>query len=177
MSANVGAALWIARTTEADPQASLLSTFPMQSNSDTLTAGRERLPRAALVGDFMLQTLRQLYDQGLHSAAVGRALALLSASPLIGKLVRNREAVSDAAGWCGWVLAGGVVLFASWELGGFGVLVGEEPHQEPPGPPAVRQPARTAPAEAQAEGCTQASLNRATGTTTAANCQQALRSR
>jgi hypothetical protein len=172
MSADVGAALWIVRTTEADPQASLPSNFPMQSISATLTAARERLPRAALVGDFMLQTLRQLYDRGLHSAAVARARAALSASPLVVTLVRNREAVSDAAGWCGWVLAGGVVLFASWELGGFGVLIG----QEPLGPPAVHQPPRTMPAEAQAGGCTQASLNRTTGRTTAANCQQALRS-
>jgi hypothetical protein len=118
----------------------------------------------------MLQTLRQLYDQGWHGEAIERARAVFRASPLVREIARNREAARDAVAWFGWGLAGSVVLFAAWELGGFAVLVG----QQPADPPAVHEPGRMVPAQAEAGGCTQASLNRATGRTTAANCQQAL---
>ena len=116
--------------------------------------------------------LRQVYDESSRSEAVERACSALRAAPLVGRLARDREAVGDALAWCGWVLAGGVVLFASWELGGFAVLVG----QEAPDPPALHQTADTASAQAEDGGCTQASLDRVTRKTTAATCQQALRS-
>jgi hypothetical protein len=122
----------------------------------------------------MLRTLRhlyeQVYDQGLHWKAFERTRAALYASTLARKLARNREAVSETLGWCGWAVGACIVLIASWELGGFAVLVSQEPMLRPP---AFREAARAAPAQGQAGGCTQASLDRTTGLTTPSSCRPA----
>lgn len=122
----------------------------------------------------MLQTLRHLYgrvyDQGLRWKAFERARAALCASPLGRKLARNREAVSETLGWCGWAVGACIVLIASWELGGFAALVSQEPLLRPP---AFREAVRATPAQGQSGGCTQVSLNRATGLTTPSNCRPA----
>jgi hypothetical protein len=65
----------------------------------------------------------------------------------------------------GWALFGGATAFAIWELGGFAAHFADEP-----GRPAV---ARQMPAPFRptgASGCTQASIDRATGQTTAGSC-------
>jgi hypothetical protein len=72
----------------------------------------------------MLHMLRQLCDRWLRSGGVERARAAFCASSLGRQLARNRETVRDALAWFGWGLAGALVLVASWELGGFAVLVG-----------------------------------------------------
>ena len=122
----------------------------------------------------MLQALRHLYgqvhDKGLHWKAFERARAALCASRLARKLARNREAVSETLGWCGWAVGASIVLLASWEIGGFAVLVSQEPLLRPP---AFREATRAAAAQDQAGGCTQASLDRATGLTTPSNCRPA----
>jgi hypothetical protein len=116
----------------------------------------------------MLRSVRQLYKQSCNSEAIERARALLLASPLVRRLLRDREAVADALGWCGWTLAAGALLYIAWEIGGFSVLVGQGPLLSPP---ALQAPMRAAATEPQAGGCTQASLNRSTGQTKAASCQ------
>ena len=120
----------------------------------------------------MLQTLRhlhgQVHDKGLHWKAFERTRTALRASPLARKVARNREAVRETLGWCGWAVGACIVLIASWELGGFAVLVSQEPLLRPP---AFREAARAAPAQDRAGGCTQASLDRATGLTTPSNCR------
>ncbi len=157
--------------------------FLMQPIPGTLPAGRTRWPgvrrarRRRWRGTFMLQTLlqtfRHLCDRRFQREAIERARASLRASPLVRKVCGDREAVRDALGWLGWALAGALLLLAAWRIGGFGVLVGQGPSVVP----APRQQVvRVVPAEVRAEGCTQASLNRTTGRTTAAKCQQALRS-
>lgn len=122
----------------------------------------------------MLQTLRHLYGQaygqGLRWKAFERTRAALRATPLARKLARNREAVRETLGWCGWAVGACMVLIASWELGGFAVLVSQEPLLRPP---AFHEAARAAPARGHADGCTQASLDRATGLTTPSNCRPA----
>jgi hypothetical protein len=122
----------------------------------------------------MLQTLRhlygQVYDEGFQWKAIERARAALCASPLACKLASNREAISETLGWCGWAVGACVVLAASWEIGGFAVLISEEPLVAPG---AFREAVRTVPARGQAAGCTQASLDRITGLTTPSSCRAA----
>lgn len=121
-----------------------------------------------------MQTLRALYgqgyDQGLHRKAVERARAALHASSFGRKLARNREAISETLGWFGWAAGACIVLLASWELGGFAVLLSQEPLLRPP---AFREAVRAAPAQGQSGGCTQVSLNRATGLATPSTCRPA----
>jgi hypothetical protein len=122
----------------------------------------------------MLQTLRQLYgqvyDHGVHWKAFERARAGLYAFPLGRKLARNREVVSETLGWFGWAVGACMVLIAAWELGGFAVLVSQEPLLRPP---AFREAAGAAPAQGLSGGCTQASLDRTTGLTTPGICRSA----
>jgi len=144
----------------------------MQPAPATLLASRWYERDGGVGGGFMLQTLRhfweETYEQAFNSQGLERARAALLASPAVRALMRNREAVRDALGWGGWVLVGGVVLFAAWEIGGFGVLVGQ-----PLLPPAVWEPARPASADAEAGGCTQAALDRSTGLTISIACRRA----
>ena len=113
----------------------------------------------------MLQMLRKLREQDGWRAAVGRASATLRAAPLVRKLAGDRDALDDALRWCAWGLAGAVALYALWVVGGFGVLVAQGPDASQ-----HQKVVRIAPAEVRAQGCTEASLNRATGRTRAAEC-------
>jgi len=117
----------------------------------------------------MLQAVRHRHQISFRGRPIERVRAALAGSPLVRGLVRRRQAVTDALGWCGWVLAGGAALFASWELGGFSVLLG----QEPLSPPAVHRPANLDPSRAPTDGpagCTQAPIDRATGLTIPVDC-------
>jgi hypothetical protein len=121
----------------------------------------------------MLQAVRHFRQLPRYGGHLQRLPAALRSSRVARKLVRNRRRVADALAWCGWVLAGGVVLFAAWELGGFAVLLGPESF----GRPQVHQPARIPPVHAPAQdrpgGCTQAALDRATGLTVSVRCRRA----
>jgi hypothetical protein len=123
----------------------------------------------------MLQAVEQLYErlhrQVVGSEAVERARTAVMAHSLARKLVHNKEEVTEALGWCGWALAGGFVLFASWELVGFSALLGHPRLGVPELQPAALM--QTAPADA---GCTQAPLNRTTGLTVPGDCRLAHRS-
>jgi len=116
----------------------------------------------------MLRPVRRFYDQNCNSDALKRARAIVLASPLVRRLLRDQEAVADALGWCGWALAASALLLIAWEVGGFGVLMGQGPLL---GPPALQASERAAATEPQAGGCTQVFLNRSTGQTKAGNCQ------
>jgi len=115
----------------------------------------------------MLQVARYRHQISFPGSTIERVRAALAGSALVRKLVRRRQTVIDAAGWCGWVLAGGTVLFASWELGGFSVLLGHEPLRPPP---AIHQPAHLDPPFRAPAGCTQAAMDRATGVTIPVDC-------
>lgn len=114
----------------------------------------------------MLQAVERLYRQVVRSEAFERARAALMAHPLARKLARNKLEITEALGWGGWGLAGGFVLFASWELVGFSALIGH--HRL--GAPEFQPPALIEPAPAEA-GCTQALLNRTTGVTVPGDCR------
>lgn len=114
----------------------------------------------------MLQAVDRFYRQVARSEAFERARGALMAHPVARKLARNQQEIAEALGWSGWVLAGGFVLFASWELVGFSALLGH--HRL--GAPEFQPPALTEPAPADT-GCTQAPLNRATGVTVPADCR------
>jgi len=113
----------------------------------------------------MLQMLRRLREPDGWRAAVGRAGAALRATPLVHRLAGDRDALGDALRWCAWGLAGAIALYAVWVVGGFGVLIGQGPDASQ-----HRKVVHIAPPEVRAQGCTEASLNRATGRTRAAEC-------
>lgn len=80
----------------------------------------------------------------------------------------DRTQTTQVLGFCGWVVAGGVTLFAIWELGNFEVLLGIEPSR-----PAVQEPAKPGvyrPAGDTSGGCTQAPIDRSGGPTDPADC-------
>jgi hypothetical protein len=84
----------------------------------------------------------------------------------------GRSAAIRALGLCGWTVAGAVAAFAIWELGNFGVLIGNAPllptaSRDAPEPGVFRPAAGSAEEDG---GCTQAPIDRATGLTTPTDC-------
>ena len=112
----------------------------------------------------------RLEDQGLvaqrdRPTHVASALRKLAQG---GALAFDREQTTRTLGFCGWVVAGGVALFAIWELGNFETLLGNEPSR-----PAIHEPAAPGtyrPAGETSTGCTQAPIDRSGGHTTPADC-------
>jgi hypothetical protein len=120
----------------------------------------------------MLRAIQRLQERVLQREAFERARTVVRASPLARWLARNKQDVTDTLGWCGWVLAGGFVLFASWELIGFSDLMGHRSLR----PAESHRPAQieSAPGGGASTGCTQATLNRDTGVTLPADCRSSL---
>ena len=81
----------------------------------------------------------------------------------------DRQTAATALGLCGWMLAGGTALFAFWELGGFSVLLSNDPFR----PAEILQsapPSTFHPAGEGEAGCTQAPIDRSSGQTIPADC-------
>lgn len=92
---------------------------------------------------------------------------------LRGLLASNKENIMRVAGFCGWTLAGGLAVFASYHLGSFSVLGGSEAAR----PAAVSEHFRPGmnfrPAAGLWSACTQAPIDRSTGLTIPTDCQVA----